>query len=50
MHKKESPSIAHHFSPSIARINHNKMQKRENPPRLAKISAKDLSKWESYDD
>ena len=48
MHKKESPSIVHHFSPSIARTNHNDVQKRENPPRLVKISAKDLSQWESY--
>jgi hypothetical protein len=49
MHKKESPSIAHHFPPRIEKINHNTCTRDENGQEGQKFQSKSFSTRESYD-
>jgi hypothetical protein len=49
MHKKESPSIAHHFPPPIENINHNTYTRYENGQEGQKFQTKSFSTRDSSD-
>jgi hypothetical protein len=48
MYKNESPSIVHHFSPPIAKINHNNCTRDKKSQEGRKFQTKSFSTRESY--